>query len=101
MKQSISVDPLVLEKASKDIRNLEERYASMYKSIFSDVDSIGSAWQGKDNQEFVSAIKSYTTSFEKMAKFLENTSMFLSEASKAYQQTQSAVASGAKKLANR
>ena len=100
MARKIVVDPGKLVTASQKMEAQSKEYERLYKQLYNEVDSMGSAWQGVDNQAYVTQIKGFMDDFQKMVKLMDQYSEFLTQAAKVYKDTQSEVISSAKKLTN-
>lgn len=100
MARKIVVDPGKLVTASQKMEAQSKEYERLYKQLYNEVDSMGSAWQGADNQAYVTQIKGFMDDFQKMVKLMDQYSEFLTQAAKVYKDTQSEVISSAKKLTN-
>ncbi|MFJ7729563.1 WXG100 family type VII secretion target [Neobacillus sp. NPDC097160] len=100
MARSIMVDPAKLEKAATSIDQQAADYERLYKSLFSEVEAMGAAWQGADNLAYVNQIKGFTDDFMKMKAKMDEFSHFLKTSAKTYRDTQNEVISGAKRLSN-
>lgn len=100
MGSTIIVDPSKLDTVSSTIDGMVSDYKNLYGTLFSEVDGIGAAWQGADNQAFVNKIKGFSDDYLKMATLMGQYSQFLKDSSKAYTGTQNNVISAAGKLAS-
>ncbi|MBP3413774.1 MAG: WXG100 family type VII secretion target [Clostridia bacterium] len=96
----IIVTPAELEKASAQVSNLAEEYTQQYRQLFSEVDAMGSAWQGVDNQAFTNQIKGFEDDFIKMVTLLGDYANFLKYSAQHYTEVQNNIASAATKLSN-
>ena len=54
MSIKIQVDPARLDSAAGQIEQQTLSYEKNYRRLFQEVAAMGSGWQGKDNQAFVS-----------------------------------------------
>lgn len=100
MGRTIVVDPQKLTAAANQMDGIIVDYQKQYNKLFSDVDAMGAAWQGRDNQAFVNQIKPFMQDFNKMTTLMQQYSQFLKDSAKAYQTTQNNIVSSAQKLAN-
>lgn len=100
MGSSILVDPSRLEAAANNMDSQIAEYKREYNQLFSEVDSMGSAWQGSDNLAFVNQINGFREEFDAMSNLMSEYSSFLKAASNTYNQSQSDVVNGARKLTN-
>jgi len=96
--KSINVQPKVLRDTAKQTRDHAATYQKLYKQLYSEVDAMGQAWQGKDNQAYVTQIKGFTDDFERMKKLMDEYAQFLDNAANAYDATQSDIVTAAKTL---
>lgn len=86
--RSISVEIEKLNKVATNIETAKQDYQRLYNELYSKVDELCSAWNGKDNQAFVSQIKSYQDDFRRIAIILSQYSDFLRNSARAYKGTQ-------------
>ncbi|WML60551.1 WXG100 family type VII secretion target [Neobacillus sp. PS2-9] len=100
MGRKIVVDPAKLESASQKIDAQAADYERQYTKLFSEVDGMGSAWQGADNLAYVTQIKGFMDDFQAMVALMKQYSEFLKQAATVYRQTQSETINAAKKLTN-
>lgn len=100
MGRTIVVDPQKLTDASTQMDGIIADYQRQYNKLFSDVDAMGSAWQGKDNLAFVNQIKPFLQDFNKMTDLMNQYSQFLKNTAKTYDSAQTGVVDSAQKLAN-
>lgn len=100
MARSIMVDPARLESAAGKIDQQAADYERIYRQLFSEVDSMGAAWQGADNQAFVTQIKGFMDDLQSMSKHMKDYSNFLKSSASTYRNTQNEVINTAKRLTN-
>ena len=100
MARVIEVTPEQLESTAGKIENLAADYQKQYEQLYSETNAMASTWNGKDNVAFVNQIAGFKDDFQKMHKLMLNYADFLRKSAKAYRDTQDAVTSGARKLAN-
>jgi len=100
MANSITVDPARLQTAATTMDQQISDYERDYNKLYSEVDAMGAAWQGTDNQAFVTQIDGFQQSFKAMVTLMRDYSEFLKSASKFYTQSQSDTVNGAKRLTN-
>lgn len=100
MARKIVVDPAKLRTAAEKMDAQAGEYTKQYTQLFSEVDGMGSAWQGVDNQAFVTQIKGYMDDFEKMVALMKQYSEFLRASAKTYEDTQTDITNSARKLVN-
>jgi len=94
----IVVTPQELTAAAGAIEGLAGNYAQLYNALFSDVSSLQSAWQGKDNLAFTRQIEGFRNDFEKMKSLMDDYAAFLRNSATNYSSTQNAVTEGAGRL---
>jgi len=100
MSRKIVVEPAKLETAAQKMEAQAADYERLYKQLFSEVEGMGAAWQGADNQAFVSQIKGFEDDFQKMRELMKAYSEFLTTSAKIYRETQTETINMAKRLAN-
>ncbi|MDR1464445.1 MAG: WXG100 family type VII secretion target [Oscillospiraceae bacterium] len=100
MGTKIVVDPAKLEQSAQKVEQQAQDYTQLYQQLYTEVDSMGSAWQGKDNQAYVTQIKGFEDDFQGMVAQLKQYAEFLRQSAKAYRSTQENVESGAHQLRN-
>lgn len=100
MGRTIVVDPGKLTAAAAQMDGIIGDYQKQYNKLFGDVDAMGAAWQGRDNQAFVNQIKPFMDDFNKMTALMQQYSQYLKDAAKAYQTAQNNIVDAAQKLAN-
>ena len=59
-----------MAKASQRLQALSETYTEIYTQLMQEASTMGSAWEGADNQAFVKQIQEFTHELEMMAKKL-------------------------------
>ena len=87
----------VLKTANK-IDNAKEEYQRLYNELYSQIDRLGSSWQGRDNLAFTTKIKSYEDDFRRIAIIMTQYSDFLRNSAKAYESTQNELYNQANRL---
>ncbi|MDQ0885066.1 WXG100 family type VII secretion target [Paenibacillus sp. V4I9] len=100
MANKIVVDPAKLKAAATQIDGQVGEYIKQYGQLFSEVEKMGAAWQGIDNEAFVRQILGFKDDFEHMKDVLTNYSTFLKDSSTEYTNTQNDRINEAKKLRN-
>lgn len=100
MARKIVVDPAKLNSVSQKMDGMVADYVKQYTLLFSEVEGIGAAWQGKDNLAFVSQIKGFEDDFLKMKEITNEYSQFLKKSAEKYTTTQNSLETSAKKLTN-
>lgn len=100
MSIKIQVDPARLDSAAGQIEQQTLSYEKNYRRLFQEVAAMGSGWQGKDNQVFVSQIQGFEKDFQQMAALMREYAAFLKLSAKTYRQTQDERAQMARRLVN-
>jgi WXG100 family type VII secretion target len=100
MARSIVVDPAKLDSAAQKMDSQAADYERQYQQLFNEVDGMGAAWQGVDNQTFVTQIKGFMDDFQKMVSLMKQYSEFLKTSAKTYRDTQTEIVNQAKRLTN-
>jgi WXG100 family type VII secretion target len=100
MGKVIRVTPEQLEQSSRKIADHSQAYTQIYRQLLSEAGSMGSAWEGEDNQAFVNQINGFCDELRKMAEKLKTASEALAQQSTAYKTKQSDTTAGARTLPN-
>ncbi|MCD5324191.1 MULTISPECIES: WXG100 family type VII secretion target [Pontibacillus] len=100
MARKIVVDPEKLELTAQKIDAQAQDYEKQYQQLFNEVDGMGAAWKGADNEAYVAQIKGFMDDFQKMRKLMLDYSEFLKLSAKTYRQTQTETINAAKRLSN-
>lgn len=100
MSKSIRVEPARLEAAAGKIDNQAAEYKKLYEQLYTEVDSMSSAWQGADNLAFTSQIEGFRDDFNAMYTLMTQYAEFLKNSAASYRETQNEVVTQAKKLVN-
>lgn len=95
---SIKVTPTELRTAASKIREQLEDYTTQYTKLFSHVDDMAAAWQGKDNTAFTTQINATLENFQSMKSLLEEYATFLEKSAQTYEDTQTQLTTAAKQL---
>lgn len=96
----IIVTPVELERASAQIANLADEYNHLYRQLFAEVDAMGSAWQGVDNQAFTNQIRGFEDDFVKIVAILGDYANFLKHSAQHYSTIRDNIVNAATKLSN-
>ncbi len=88
MKRTIMVDPQRLLNTSGRIDEKVNEYRQLYGKLYTEVERLSSAWQGKDNQAFTQRIKEFEEDFRVMASMMEEYGGFLNKSSMKYSEVQ-------------
>lgn len=94
----IVVTPQELISTATRIETLAGEYAQLYTALFSDVNALQTAWQGKDNQAFTNQIEGFRNDFENMKALMDEYAAFLKNAATNYASTQDSVTEAAGRL---
>lgn len=100
MANKIVVNPEELKAVANKMDSQIGDYQRIYNSVFSEVDGLAKAWNGKDHLAYVSQIQGFKDDFEKMTNTLKEYSEFLKSSAKQYASTQDQIVAEAKKLVN-
>ena len=100
MGKSIQADPAQMKTVAGQLEELSQRYSGYAKELMQAASTMGDAWQGEDNQAFVTQITGFTEELELMSKKLMTGSEALRTQASNYEQRQDAITSAAKSLAN-
>ena len=100
MARTIQVTPEQLETTAGRIESLAAEYKAQYDALYSETNAMASTWNGTDNLAFTNQIDGFKDDFQKMHTLMLNYSDFLRKSAKAYRDTQSTIASEARKLIN-
>ncbi|WP_138755920.1 WXG100 family type VII secretion target [Paenibacillus sinopodophylli] len=100
MARKIVVDPAKLTSASQKMDGMVAEYVKQYTLLFTEVEGMGAAWQGKDNVAFVNQIKGFQDDFTRMKEITSEYASFLKTSADRYTATQSNLESSARKLTN-
>ncbi len=100
MGKNIQADPSKMRSAAGQLTTLSETYSGLAKQLMNNASTMGDAWQGEDNQAFVTQITGFTQELEAMAQKLKNASTTLEKQAINYEQRQDAIVSSVKTLTN-
>ncbi len=100
MGKQIVVDPYKLDQAASTLSELSGTYSGIAKQLMSEATTMGAAWQGEDNQAFVTQISGFTDELDAMAQKLSNSAQVLLQQSTGYKNRQDAITTGVKALTN-
>ena len=98
--KSIKVTPEELRTISNNIAGKAEEYKGTVSTLYSKVDAMAAAWEGKDNLEYAAQIRAFKPQLEKMEQLMREYSQFLQTASKAYDDVQGQIYNKAQTLVN-
>ncbi len=100
MAKVIRVEPSRLDAAANKIEGQAAEYRKLYEQLYSEVNSMSSAWQGADNLAYTSQIEGFRDDFTAMYTLMTQYAEFLKNAAATYRQTQNEIVAQAKKLVN-
>lgn len=100
MSRSITVTPERLEQAAQQMETMKADYKRIYNQLFSEVEGMAAAWQGKDNQTFATQIRGFEQDFQAMENLLQSYADFLNTSAKTYRNTQTEIINAARRLTN-
>ena len=96
--QHIHVEPARLEETALRIEQNEEDYSGLIRELYSKVDKLSGAWQGKDNVAFVAQIRSYEEDLNQISLIMRQYADFLRNSARAYSETQQELATEARHI---
>ncbi len=94
----ILVEPEQLEACASRMDQQNQNYQKSYAQLFNAVDTMQSAWTGRDNIAFSSRIRKFESDFRQMSVLCAQYSEFLRTSARAYRQTQDELTSQASRL---
>jgi len=80
------VELTALTGTAKTIEAQAREYQQLYTQLYQAVDSMSSAWQGKDNVAFTTQIKGFKDDFERMKQLLLEFAELIKYANTEYKQ---------------
>ena len=80
------VELTALTGTAKTIEAQAREYQQLYTQLYQAVDSMNSAWQGKDNVAFTTQIKGFKDDFERMKQLLLDFAELIKFANTEYKQ---------------
>lgn len=89
-----------IEKASQKLLSLSQTYTEIYTQIMQSASTMGTAWEGADNQAFVEQITGFTEELKSMADKLSVSSEALHKEKQNYVERMDGNIANVKKLAN-
>ncbi len=96
--RQIYVEPSRLEEIASKVEIANSDYERLCHSLYSEVDKMSSAWQGKDNVAFSNQIHSYEEDLKQISIIMRQYADFLRNSARAYRETQDELYSQAQKL---
>ena len=100
MAKTIKVNPAELTSAATAIEGSAAEYRRLFNQLYTDVNGMGAAWQGVDNQAYVQQIDGFKDDFTKMATLMDEYAAFLKQAAETYTRAQEETTSAARRLTN-
>jgi WXG100 family type VII secretion target len=97
--KKILVDSEQLDVAANRMEEENENYMRNTESLFDAVDTMASAWQGKDNAAFTTRISGYEQDCRQLSLLCTSYIEFLRNSARAYRETQDELTSQAAHLA--
>lgn len=98
MADRIIADIGRIDQAGRQMAEQAAEYVRLCEQMYRDVDIMGAAWKGSDNQAFVSKVNAYRADFSQVLANLSRFSGFLADAARSYRQTQQTVTQAAASL---
>lgn len=98
--RTINVDYNMLLQSASYIEELNNEYKRLYTQLNTDVDTLSSTWNGKDNIAFTNQIKGFNDDFNQMNLLLTQYVTFLKNSAESYRQTQEELVNHVQRLAN-
>ena len=89
-----------IEKASQKLLSLSQTYTEIYTQLMQSASTMGTAWEGADNQAFVEQITGFTEELKSMADKLSVSSEALHKEKQNYVERMDGNIGNVKKLAN-
>lgn len=96
--RSITVTPEELETCASRMEEDNQSYQNHCSKLFSEVDTLGTVWQGKDNLAFVSQISGFQNDFHQISLLCSEYSDFLRNSAASYRSTSEELADQAMRL---
>jgi len=93
--RQITVTMNQLENCAMRMDEDNQAYIRSYEQLFEAIESMSNAWQGVDNNAFVSKITSYASDFKQMSLLCSEYSEFLKNTARSYRSTQEELANQA------
>lgn len=89
-----------IERASQKMQSLSETYTEIYTQLMQSASTMGTAWEGADNQAFVEQISGFTEELKSMADKLALASDSLHKEKQNYVDRMDGNIASVKKLTN-
>ena len=100
MAKRIRVTPEELQAASGQFAELSVSYTDIYSQLLQQASTMGQAWEGEDNQQFVNQITGFTEELKSMADKLQTASDALKVQANNYSERQQSNMQSVKQLTN-
>ncbi len=97
--RKITVQPEQLDSCAVRMETHNQDYQKYYQELFSEVDKMALAWQGKDNTAFTSQISKYQTDCRYLSLLCTQYADFLKNSAQSYRDIEDELASQARSLA--
>lgn len=94
----IAVEPGQLFDVAQRIEQADQDYQRIYHNLYSEIDKMGNAWQGKDNVAFANRIKSFEDDFRQISLIMREYAQFLKNSARSYEEIQEELYSQANRL---
>lgn len=98
--RQIICEPARLELSATLIDSLNNDYQRLFNQLFEAVDTMNTAWSGKDNTAFTNQIKGFNDDLRAISNIMSQYSQFLKNTARAYQETQDELYNQAQHLVN-
>ena len=98
--QSIKVTPDVLRATSSNVSDIAGEYDQTVAQLYSKVEAMAAAWEGKDNLEYANQIRAFRPHLVRMKELMNEYAKFLCDAARAYDDVQGQIVTRAKNLVN-
>ena len=98
--RNILVEPEILETTASKIEGMADQYSAHIDKLYSAVDVMSTAWEGKDNVAFTTQIYGFEDDLKQVLILCRQYVDFLRNTARAYRETQDEIATQAHQLAN-
>lgn len=98
--RNINVDYNMLMQSSSYIEELNNEYKRLFTQLNTDVDTLSTTWNGKDNVAFTNQIKGFNDDFNQVNLLLTQYATFLKNSAQSYKQTQEELVNHVQRLTN-
>ena len=90
----------MLIQSANYIDELNDEYKRLFTQLNTDVDTLSTTWNGKDNIAFTNQIKGFNDDFNQTNLLLTQYSSFLKNSAQSYKQTQEELVNHVQRLVN-